>query len=175
MKNPNPIKRAWRLEQRRAELGSDNPQCFYCGESDIECLEAEHPATCKYDQLFKRAVCRNCHRKLELRRDLAGLTKNGQHDTQESEIEGLRSYLSLMAEDQYSIAERLESGPASPQLVAAAVAALREAAASMHRKAKPQEQTTVPVRRRRYKRTQPTNSLPDQPPSQGQPLGGSPH
>src|SRR5207245_7836067 len=119
-----------RLERRRAELGCDDPQCFYCPVSDIACLEVEHPATWKYDPLFKRAVCRNCHRKLELRRDLAGLTKNGQHDTQESEIGGLRSYLLLMAEDQDSIADLPESATPSPHSIAAA---LRSAAASVRR------------------------------------------
>jgi len=170
VKNPRPIKRALRLERRRAELGCDNPQCFYCGESDIACLEVEHPATWKYDPLFKRAVCRNCHRKLELRRDLAGLTKNGQHDTQESEIEGLRSYLLLMAEDQDSIAELLESATPSPHSIATA---LRSAGASMRRKAKPQSQITPPRRRPRYKRIEISNLVPDQGHPHPQAPGGS--
>lgn len=145
MKNPRPIKRALRLERRRAELGSDNPRCFYCPESAIERLEVEHPVGRKHDPHFKRAVCRNCHRTLELKRDLAGLTKNGQHDTQESEIEELRSYLLLLAEDQDSIAERLQSQAASPSLVAAA---LRSTAESLRRRAKSLSHsslTTTPV------------------------------
>src|SRR5271155_4417218 len=77
MKNPNPIKRARRLEMRRKQLGSD--RCFYCGESDVSCLEIEHPVTRKLDAKFTRAVCRNCHRKLEMNRDLGKLTKNGLH------------------------------------------------------------------------------------------------
>jgi hypothetical protein len=172
VKNPNPIARAWRLEKRRKELGGGNPHCFYCPESNIECLELDHPVTRNLDPLYTRVVCRNTHRKLELRRDLAGLTKNGQHNSQESENEECRSYLLLMAEDQDSIAELLESATPSPQSIASA---LRAAAASMRRKAAPQTQTTTPVRSRRYKRTKPANSLSDQRPSQGQPLGGSRH
>jgi len=171
VKNPDPIKRAWRLERRRAELGSDNPQCVYCGESNIACLEVEHPVTRKYDPLFKRAVCRNCHRKLELNRDVAGLTKNGLHATkEESELEALHSYLSLLAADQDSLADLLLSPTASRQLIASA---LQAAAASIRRKTKPQSQLTPPRRRPPYKRIEPSNLVPDQGHPHQQAPGGS--
>jgi hypothetical protein len=133
VKNPNPISRARRHEMRRKKLGCTNPRCFYCPESDIACLELDHPVGSKRDPKFKRAVCRNCHRKREMERDLAGLTKNGQHNTNESEVEELRSYLMLMAEDQDSIADALLSPAASPELIAAA---LQSTAASLRRRAK---------------------------------------
>jgi hypothetical protein len=33
----------------------------------------------KLDSQFKEVRCRNCHRKIEFQRDLAGLTSNGIH------------------------------------------------------------------------------------------------
>ena len=128
MKNPQPIKRARRIEWRRKELGAD--RCFYCRESDLACLEIDHPVGQKRDDKFRRADCRNCHRKLELQRDLHGLTKNGLHKKREPKVESHISYLSLLALDQESIAEALQSGYASIPLT---VAALRATAASMRR------------------------------------------
>jgi hypothetical protein len=131
MKNPNPITRARRYEMRRKKLGSD--RCFYCPECGIACLELDHPVGRKRDPKFERVVCRNCHRKREMERDLARLTKNGQHNTNEPKFEELRSYLLLLAEDQDSIADLLQSSPAaSPKLIAAA---LQSTAASLRRKA----------------------------------------
>jgi hypothetical protein len=135
MKNPNPIQRAWRLEKRRKELGSDNPRCFYCPETDIECFEVDHPVTEELDPEFKRTVCRNDHRKLELKRDLAGLTKNGRRGVKQSARILLRRYLLLLAEDQDSIADLLRSPQPSPQVIADALhatsASLRRRAASL--------------------------------------------
>ena len=128
MKNPQPIKRARRIEMRRKFLGADC--CFYCPESNTSCLERDHPVGCKRDPRFFRAVCRNCHRKLELQRDLNGLTKNGLHKTRESKQKDHVSYLLLLALDQESIAEVLESPNASLPLIAAA---LRSTAASLRR------------------------------------------
>jgi len=110
MNNPDPIMRAWRLERRRKELGSNNPSCFYCFESNIACLEAEHPVTEKLDRDFKRPSCRNCHRKVELDRDLAHLTKNGLHEVAESKREQHRRYLLLLAYDQELLANLLRAG-----------------------------------------------------------------
>jgi hypothetical protein len=130
--NPDPIARAWRLERRRKELGSDNPRCFHCLESDLSCLELDHPVTEDLDPLFERPECRNDHRKLELKRDLAGLTNNGRRGVKESKLVQFRRYLLLLAQDQDSIAEVVLSPNASPHLVAAA---LRATAASLRRKA----------------------------------------
>lgn len=130
MKNPNPITRARRYEMRRKKLGSD--RCFYCPECDVACLEIDHPVGGKRDVKFKRTVCRNCHRKREMERDLAELTKNGQHNTNESPLEEWRSFLLLLAEDQDSIADLLQSPDASPKLIAAA---LQSTAASLRRRA----------------------------------------
>lgn len=79
MTNDNPVKRARRIEMRRKHLGSANPYCFYCGESDAACLEKDHPVGREQDKDLTCVVCRNCHRKVELGRDVSNLTKNGQH------------------------------------------------------------------------------------------------
>jgi hypothetical protein len=107
VKNPDPIARAWRLEKRRKQLGSDSPCCFYCGESDVVCLELEHPVGRNHDAKFRRIACRNCHRKLEMGRDLAGLTENGRHKVTETGREGLRSYFLLLALDHEATAASL--------------------------------------------------------------------
>jgi hypothetical protein len=67
---------------------------------------------------------------------LAGLTKNGQHDTSESPIEELLKYLLLMAEHLDSTAETMRSNAVSANLIAAAqgsAASLRRKAASLAR------------------------------------------
>lgn len=79
------------------------PRCFYCGESDIACLEFEHPVGRKRDAKFTRVVCRNCHRKLEMGRDVAGLTTNGLHG-KETKRDSLHRYLLLLANDHEAIA-----------------------------------------------------------------------
>jgi hypothetical protein len=124
--NPAPIPRAWRLEKRCKQLGSNNPRCFYCGETNVACLELDHPVTEELDPKFTRVECRNDHRKLELQRDVAGLTKNGRRDKKESQRVQLGRYLLLMAEDQDAIAA------VSPEEIAAA---LRATASSLRRKA----------------------------------------
>jgi hypothetical protein len=114
---------------RRKELGYAT-SCFYCPESELFCLENDHPLTEELDPLFKRVDCRNCHRKLEARRDLKGLTKNGRRDVHETEREKLRRFLLLVAEDQETIAEAVTSTP--PPMVAQA---LIKTAAALRRKA----------------------------------------
>jgi len=130
LNNPQPIKRARRIEMRRKWLGAD--RCFYCPEANTYCLESDHPVGRKRDFRFTRAVCRNCHRRLEFNRDLKGLTKNGLHKTHESLRESHVYYLNLLALDQESIAEVLESRHLSIPLVKAA---LRSTAASLRRQA----------------------------------------
>jgi hypothetical protein len=131
MNNPHPTKRARRLEMRRKYLGAD--RCFYCPQSSIPSLELDHPVGKKRDKEFKRAVCRNCHREREFERDVAQLTKNGQHKRWQSKNEKFHFYLLLMALDHDSIANALESPHASPTLIARA---LRSAAASLRRRVK---------------------------------------
>jgi hypothetical protein len=111
--NPDPIKRAWRIESCRKRVGYAT-RCFYCPETDIFCFEMEHPVTEGLDEYFKRAVCRNCHRKLEFQRDVKRLTKNGQRKVNESEPERLKRYAFLMAEDLESVAELLQRSPNFP-------------------------------------------------------------
>jgi hypothetical protein len=56
-----------RLEQRKQKrlesLGSNDPQCCACEESDWRTLELHHVAGCKHDDTLV-AICRNCHRKV---------------------------------------------------------------------------------------------------------------
>lgn len=144
MNNPYPIKRARRIEMRRKETGYAD-RCFYCLETNVFCFELEHPVTEKLDRLFRRTVCRNCHRKLEANRDNKRLTKNGLHNVYETDEEKDRRYNLLFAEDLDSIAEATLSPHASPQLIAQA---LRGGAASLRRKANPSSQLRYPRTRR---------------------------
>ena len=53
-----------RRRQRALErLGSQNPVCVICGETDWRCLELHHVAGKRFDT-STAIVCRNCHRKL---------------------------------------------------------------------------------------------------------------
>ncbi len=53
-----------RRRQRALErLGTNDPKCVICGESDPHCLELHHIAGRAYGD-EKVPVCRNCHRKL---------------------------------------------------------------------------------------------------------------
>lgn len=140
MKNPYPITRARRLEARRKEMGYAQC-CFYCGETDPDCFELDHPATKKLDLQFKRTVCCKCHRKLERNRDNKNLTKNGLRNVIESEREKERRYHLLLAEDLDSIADVVQSLEASPEMIAAA---LREAASSLRRTAPALQSSELP-------------------------------
>jgi hypothetical protein len=131
MKNPHPTKRARRLEMRRKALGAD--RCFYCPESELACLEVEHPVSRELDPYFVRAGCSNCNCKLEFQRDLKRLTNNGHHTRPQSGMRRLRRYLLLLAQDQESIADSLDSPHSSIPLVQNA---LRATAASLRRRAK---------------------------------------
>ena len=109
-------------------------RCFYCPETDIFCFDMDHPLTQQLDEFFKRAVCRNCHSKLERRRDIKKLTKNGQRNVIETEREAEQRYLLLMAEDEESEAELLEHSPTTP--LDLLIKASKDRAASLRRRAK---------------------------------------
>jgi hypothetical protein len=130
--NPFPIRTAWRIESCRKRVGYAT-RCFYCPETDIFCFEMEHPVTEGLDEGFKRAVCRNCHCKLEFQRDVKGLTKNGQHKVNESEPDKLKRYIQLMAEDLDSVAELLQRSPNFP--IKLIIADYKARAASLRRTA----------------------------------------
>ena len=132
MSNPYPILRARRIEKRRKDTGYAT-RCFYCEESDIFCFEMDHPVTFELDEEFRRAVCLNCHRKLEARRDIKRLTKNGKHRTKESKRDAARRYLLLMAEDEESQAELLQRAPDTP--IELIISASQARAASLRRRA----------------------------------------
>ena len=63
-----------KLQERRKQkalerLGTNNPICVLCGETDWRCLELHHIAGKPFDGALA-IVCRNCHRKLsDLQKD----------------------------------------------------------------------------------------------------------
>jgi hypothetical protein len=81
MRDQSPIRTARRKTQQLARLGTRTPCCIYCGETAPECLELHHPVGRNLDPEFEEIRCRNCHRKIEFRRDSAELTRNGIHQS----------------------------------------------------------------------------------------------
>ena len=59
-----------RRKQKAIErLGTNNPVCVLCGETDWRCLELHHIAGKSFDDALA-ILCRNCHRKLsDLQKD----------------------------------------------------------------------------------------------------------
>ena len=78
MREEQPIRAARRKARQVDRLGGLTPICSYCGETSIECLELHHPTGVRLDPDFVEVRCRNCHRKIELQRDVANLTNNGE-------------------------------------------------------------------------------------------------
>ena len=52
-----------RRQRRLRRLGSNNPICGTCGETDDRCLEMHHVADHGRDEVMV-TICRNCHRKV---------------------------------------------------------------------------------------------------------------
>lgn len=53
-----------RLQKAFERLGTNNPKCVLCGETNPHCLELHHPGGGDYsDETIIQ--CRNCHRKSE--------------------------------------------------------------------------------------------------------------
>jgi hypothetical protein len=71
MREEQPIRAARRKVRQVDRLGGLTPICVYCGETAIECLELHHITGSKLDADFVEVRCRNCHRKIELQRDVA--------------------------------------------------------------------------------------------------------
>lgn len=61
--NGNDFERERRKQHRLEKLGSNNPLCGMCGESDDRTLELHHVAGRKHDEMVA-ILCRNCHRKM---------------------------------------------------------------------------------------------------------------
>ena len=57
------LAREVRKQRRLEKLGSNNPICGTCGESDYRVLERHHVAGRKHDP-DTVVICRNCHRKV---------------------------------------------------------------------------------------------------------------
>ena len=108
MREKQPIRAARRKARQTDRLGGLTPICAYCGETAIECLELHHVIGCKIDPDFVEVRCRNCHRKIELQRDVADLTGNGERSRkkfQKDEI--IRFRLLGLAEGHVSTAAAL--------------------------------------------------------------------
>jgi hypothetical protein len=82
LREEQPIRAARRKVRQVDRLGGLTPICVYCGETAIECLELHHVTGRKLDADFVEVRCRNCHRKIELQRDVANLTGNGERKSQ---------------------------------------------------------------------------------------------
>ena len=53
-----------RRQKALERLGTNNPRCVHCGETDWRCLELHHPGGKAFTEVTI-IECRNCHRKLE--------------------------------------------------------------------------------------------------------------
>jgi hypothetical protein len=78
MRKAHQIRNARRRARQVDRLGGLTPICAHCGETAIECLELHHVTGRRVDPDFVEVRCRNCHRKIELQRDAANLTSNGE-------------------------------------------------------------------------------------------------
>jgi hypothetical protein len=83
VREEQPIRAARRKIRQQDRLGGLTPICSYCGEVAIECLELHHVVGRKLDESLVEVRCRNCHRKIELQRDLVNLTRNGKGGSKE--------------------------------------------------------------------------------------------
>ena len=61
--NEEELRREQRKQKRLESLGSNNPHCCACEESDWRTLELHHVAGRQHDDTMV-AICRNCHRKM---------------------------------------------------------------------------------------------------------------
>jgi hypothetical protein len=99
-----------RRQQRLRRLGTQDPICVACGESDPAVLELHHIAGRKYDDDVS-IVCANCHRKLsDKQRDHVPLGRT-QSDGQSARIGhyllGLAALLVLIVETLRKFGTRL--------------------------------------------------------------------
>jgi hypothetical protein len=82
-----PLDTTDRLEQQYRRLGTREPVCVACSESDPFCLELHHIAANAHHKDLS-IVCRNCHRKLT----------NRQHDHAKPPIESQRDVLNTIGQ-----------------------------------------------------------------------------
>ena len=57
------LRREKRRQHLLERLGTNNPRCAECGETDWRCLEVDHIAGRNFDGTATVIFCRNCHRK----------------------------------------------------------------------------------------------------------------
>ncbi len=73
----NPRQKAVREARNLMRLGSEDPVCFFCGESNpnrLMRLRGHHLTGWKRDPSFQVIICFNCHHELHLRAPVAGAT-----------------------------------------------------------------------------------------------------
>jgi hypothetical protein len=108
VREQHPIRAARRKLRQQDRLGGLTPICAYCGEMAVECLELHHVVGRKLDESLVEVRCRNCHRKIELQRDLVNLTKNGKRGSKRpSRDEVIKLRLLGLAEGHVSTAAAL--------------------------------------------------------------------
>src|SRR5439155_13562008 len=56
------VKQEHRMHDRLEKLGTNEPRCGCCGETDWRCFELHHIAGKRFDEATVR-LCRNCHAK----------------------------------------------------------------------------------------------------------------
>jgi hypothetical protein len=59
----NPLAAEARKQARLEKLGTNEPRCGTCGETDWRCMEQHHVADLGRDEATV-LICRNCHRKV---------------------------------------------------------------------------------------------------------------
>jgi hypothetical protein len=60
--NEHKMKKEKRRQNALERLGTNQPRCIICGETDWRCLESHHIAGRNFDEATV-ILCRNCHRK----------------------------------------------------------------------------------------------------------------
>lgn len=91
-------------QARLRRLGTQEPRCGTCGESDDRCLELHHIAGRKNDTATA-IVCRNCHRKLSDAQD----RHPGQIAAEQHPLERIGHFLLGLADLLNLLIERLSS------------------------------------------------------------------
>ncbi|MDE2166558.1 MAG: HNH endonuclease [Alphaproteobacteria bacterium] len=91
-----------RRQKAFERLGTDNPICVCCGETDWRCMELHHVEGKDHGKTLV-CVCRNCHRKLShMQKDHTQSARLGKPPTNIESIgkllQGLADFLIMLAE-----------------------------------------------------------------------------
>lgn len=102
-----------RLERQYRRLGTREPCCVLCAESEPYCLELHHIAGRKHDDDVS-IVCRNCHRKLSAyQNDHESIL--GEAHSEAYYLQGLGELLALVAPKLKAVAQKLREDGADKE------------------------------------------------------------